>query len=311
MTRVFDKKNIILLKIDENDLTSFLIDMDIDDNGNPYYPLTELASSIMNAIPEYVYANYENPEIPQTDVVDKLREAAKSIYKIKDYDIMRKWYLEGDTSVKDEVEKLSEYNRGEFGELLLHLLLREFKTTIPLVSKVYFKDAPGVAAHGFDAVHISPNENILWLGESKIYADSKQGVKALLKDLSEHFTRDYLDEQFVIIKKNLKNNTIPQREEWIKILSSCTKLSDKINMINIPMLCTYSHDIYKIFSDMNTDASIEYHEKNVRELKKYFDDNNMHPLKDRLNVILLLFPVRDKKELVKILHKKLWHMQSI
>ena len=36
MPRVFDKKNIILAKIQEDDLNSFLVDMDIDDSGNPF-----------------------------------------------------------------------------------------------------------------------------------------------------------------------------------------------------------------------------------------------------------------------------------
>jgi hypothetical protein len=30
--------------------------------------------------------------------------------------------------------------RGEFGELILHLLLRDFHDTVPLLSKIYFKD---------------------------------------------------------------------------------------------------------------------------------------------------------------------------
>ena len=114
-----------------------------------------------------------------------------------------------------------------------------------------------------------------------------------------------------IIKKNLENNSIPQRDEWIKTLNSCSKLQEKINMINIPMLCTYTHDIYQRFSDFAKDDAITYHETNIRELKQYFDKNNKHRLKERLNVILLLFPVRDKKELVIKLHKKLWHMQSM
>ena len=309
--RVFDKKNIIVSKISEDDLNSFLIDMDIGDDGQPYYPLNELASSIINTIPEYVFAHYENPEIPQTDAVEKLREAAHSIYRIKDFDIMRRWYLDHDEDAKVEIDQMSANRRGEFGELLLHLLLRDFKDTIPLVSKVYFKDPAGVPAHGFDAVHISPHERILWLGESKFYVDGKTGVKELLKDLSTHFTRSFLDDQFVIIKKNLENNSIPQRDEWIRTLSDCSKLRDRINMINIPLLCTYSHDIYQRFPDLAEAEAISYHEANIHELKRYFDENNNHPLQDRLNYILLLFPVRNKKELVTKLHEKLWHMQCM
>lgn len=237
--RIFDKKNIIISRITDDDLNSFLIDIDIGDDGQAYYPLDELASCIINTIPEYVFAQYENPEIPQTDAVEKLREAAHSIYKIKDFDIMRKWYLEHDEDAKSKIEKMSANRRGEFGELLLHLLLREFKGTIPLVSKVYFKDTTGVPAHGFDAVHISPDQKNMWLGESKFYVDGKAGIKDLVEDLSNHFNRNFLDEQFLIIKKNLENNSIPQRDEWIRTLNNCSKLREKINMINIPMISAY------------------------------------------------------------------------
>ena len=196
--RIFDKKHVIISRIQEEDLNSFLLDLDIGEDGQPYYPLNEFANSIMNAIPEYVFAQYENPDIPQNDAVEKIRQAAKSLYRINDFEIMRKWYLANDETVQKDIEKMSAYSRGEFGEILLHLLLREFKGTIPLVSKVYFKDSAGVPAHGFDAVHISPNEKILWLGESKLYTAATDGLGALVKDLSEHFTRDFLDEQFII-----------------------------------------------------------------------------------------------------------------
>lgn len=309
--RTFDKKNIIISKIQEEDLNSFLIDLDIDDNGVPLYQLDEFTQAVINTIPEYVFAQYENPDIPQTDVVEKLREAAKSIYKIHDYELMRRWYLEKDRSVENEIKKMGNSRRGEFGELILHLLLRDFKNTIPLISKVYFKDSIGIPAHGFDAVHITSKDEILWLGESKFYTDSKKGIKELIGDLENHFRREYLNEQFLIIKKNLENNSIPQRDEWVEKLTQCNKLSDKFKTINIPLLCTYPHDIYKLFSDLNAKEAVKYHEKNIRELKIYFDEQNHHPLKNSLNVILLLFPIRDKKELITKLHERLWHMQNM
>lgn len=311
MPRIFDKKNVILLKVDEADLSSFLIDTDIGDDGISRYMLEDFARVVMEVIPEYVYANYQNQGITALNAVDKLREAAHSIYKIKEFDLMRQYYLNGDLQAKEELDNSTYKNRGEFGELILHLLLRDFKETIPLISKVYFKDSSGVPAHGFDIVHISPDKKELWLGESKFYTNGKNGIKELLKDLDEHFKKEYLEEQFIIIKKNLECNEIPQRQQWIKELSQCTKLSDKLNMINIPMLCTYEHDIYEKFADVNIPEAIKYHELNVRELKSYFDTENKHPLKARLNVILFLFPVKSKRELITLLHEKLWHMQNL
>lgn len=311
MSRIFDKRNVILLRIDESDLNSFLIDTDIGDDGISRYMLEEFAKVVIDVIPEYVFAQYRNEEISSLNAVDKLREAAHSIYKIKEFDLMRCYYVLGDLQAKQELDKSSFKNRGEFGELILHLLLRDFKGTIPLVSKVYFKDSSGVPAHGFDIVHISPNEKVLWLGESKFYSDGKQGIRELLIDLENHFKKEFLDEQFIIIKKNLECNEIPQRQQWICELSNCNKLGDKLNMINIPMLCTYENDIYEKFDDLKEQDAVDYHELNVRELKKYFDDKNAHPLKSRLNVILFLFPVKNKKELITLLHEKLWHMQSM
>lgn len=310
-SRIFDKKHIILLKINENDLNSFLVDFDIDDNGKMQYQLDELSKSIINTIPEYVFANYEDPSIPQNNAVDKLREAAKSIYKIKDFDLMRRFYLENDIAARNELKNAKSYNRGEFGELILHLLLRDFKGSIPLISKVYFKDTAGVPAHGFDAVHITTETNTLWLGESKFYKDGKRGISDLISDLSHHFKRDYLNDQFTIIKKNLNCNTIPNRDEWINRLNACSKMSEQLQMINIPLLCTYENDIYTKFTDFKSPESISYHESNIRDLKSYFDTKNNHPLRQQLNVILFLFPIRAKKELVKLLHERLWHMQSM
>lgn len=310
-TRIFDKANVIIVNVDEADLNSFLVDMDIDDYGNPKYRLDDFSKAICNTIPEYVFANYKEPNIPQNDMVERLREAAQCIYKIKDYELVKRWCLENDEDALEQIKKSATAKRGEFGELLLHLLLREFKNTIPLISKVYFKDSAGVPAHGFDAVHVSRNEKVLWLGESKLYNDGREGIKELTKDLTNHINTDFLNEQFVIIKKNLENNSIPGRDEWIDTLTNCNKLSEKLEIINIPMLCTYTHDIYEKFPDMISEEAKEYHEINVRELKAYFDKHNKLPLKDRVNIILMLLPVNDKYELVANLHSRLWHMQNI
>lgn len=307
----FDKNNLIVAKVDENDLMSFLVKMDIDDSGNPMFPLEDLSKEIVNVIPEYVFADHIDHSIPLTDVMERLREAASAIYKIRDYDVVYKAVVQNDATAQAELDKSAYLKRGEFGELLLHMILRDFKNTVPLISKVFFKDSANVPAHGFDAVHVSPNDSILWLGESKLYNDGKLGVRALAEDLAHHLRTDYLNEQFAIIMKNLNNDSIPQRKEWIKKLSSASRLADKLSFINIPMLCVYEHDIYSKFADTMRQDAADYHEINVRELKSYFDACNRNPLSDKCNIILMLLPIKNKKELVKALHLKLFAMQNI
>lgn len=311
MDKIFDKYNLLITEVDEKDLLSFLIKMDIDDNGNPTFPLDLLSEEIMNVIPEYVFAEYQGTEITKQNAMNLLRTSAKSIYKIKEFDLMRRVYLENDEAAKKELETAPYKNRGEFGELLLHFLLRDFRNTIPLISKVYFKDAAGVPAHGFDAVHISVDEGILWLGESKLYTDGKLGINALVQDLNEHLKTDYLNDQFTLIAKNIYNNSIPHRDEWIKKLTESGTLSDKLKFINIPMLCVYEHDVYSKFSDMTLKDAVDYHITNVRNLKAHFDHIRTNPLCNRCNIILFLLPIKSKTDLVRRLHERLWHVQSM
>lgn len=139
VNRIFDKKNVILLKVNEDDLNTFLVDMDIDDEGNPKYCLDDFTKALCNTIPEYVFAQYEDPNIPQNDIVEKLREAAHCIYKIKDFQLMKQWCVDKDINAYNELKRSSTAKRGEFGELLLHLILREFKHTIPLFLKFISK----------------------------------------------------------------------------------------------------------------------------------------------------------------------------
>ena len=81
MDKIFDKYNLLITEVDEKDLLSFLIKMDIDDNGNPTFPLDLLSEEIMNVIPEYVFAEYQGTEITKQNAMNLLRTSAKSIYK--------------------------------------------------------------------------------------------------------------------------------------------------------------------------------------------------------------------------------------
>ena len=90
------------------------------------------------------------------------------------------------------------------------------------------------------------------------------------------------------------------------------RLTDMIDGLNLAMLCLYPHDVYQKQLDEELDQleGFEYHKANVRELKEYFDKINKCPIKDKVNIVLLMFPVKDKAEFVKNLHIKLWHAQQ-
>jgi hypothetical protein len=84
-----------------------------------------------------------------------------------------------------------------------------------------------------------------------------------------------------------------------------------LDSVTIPLLCTYSSDNFTKYDDEALPAFVSDYENEVRGLKGYFDRNCHHSLKTDLNIILLLFPVQCKNELVRRMHEKLWLMQRI
>jgi len=307
----FDSEKIIEERISEADLKTYLVGFDIDDEGENKYRWKELINLLQNVIFEFAFGHHLDPD--STKLIDQLSDAAKSIYKIEEFRKVKEIYVDNSGYIDDDDEDLKKYlKKGEFGELILHLILRDFHNTIPLLSKIYFKDSYGVTVHGFDAVHIQPDNKTIWLGESKLYTDGKKGVEALIQDIKEHFQRDYLNNEFVIISKKIEPyDNIPQKEEWLKLMNKKSKLKDVLNSVTIPLLCTYSSNNFTKHNDENLKEFIEDYEKEVRNLKKHFDEKNDHPLKSDLNIILLLFPVQCKNELIRRMHKKLHILQGL
>jgi Cap4 SAVED domain len=161
-------------------------------------------------------------------------------------------------------------------------------------------------------VHIQEETKTLWLGESKIYTNGKKGVKELVKDIKEHFKTDYLDSEFILISKKLKHlDNIPEKDYWLDLLTDTRTLKAKLETINIPLLCTYQSNIFTNHDDETKKEFIEEYLAEMADLKEYFDAKNDHPLKANLNIILLLFPIQNKTELVKALHNKLSLIQAL
>ncbi|WP_320019568.1 DUF1837 domain-containing protein [Labilibaculum manganireducens] len=310
MATPFNSEKIISHRINEAEISTFLVGFDLNDEGEKKYRLKPLIEKLTHVIHEFAFGFHEGGSTDNTETLSRLTEAAKSIYKIDSFQKIKDIYVNNGELDDDIDDKY--LRRGEFGELILHLLLRDFHKTIPLLSKIYFKDSFGHTVHGFDAVHIQEETKTLWLGESKLYKDGKRGIKELVKDIEEHFKSDYLESEFLIVSKKLKHfDNIPEKDYWLDVMLKTTKLADQLEAINIPLLCTYNSDLFTSYDDENSHEFIEKYIAEMKELKDYFDTHNNHPLKTKLNIILILFPVQNKVELVKGLHHKLSLLQVL
>jgi hypothetical protein len=308
---VFPATNVITERAFGNGFKTYFVGFDLDNDGNRAYEWERLIDALSSKIPEFAFGHHLGTSTDNNLMVDKIRKAAKAIYRIPEFEAVRELYTNGG-SIKDDDAANNYLRRGEFGELILHLLLTDYNNTIPLLAKIYFKDSNNETVHGFDAVHIQPSTQTLWLGESKLYFDGRKGIDSLISDIKTHFERDYLAEEFtLILKKIYPYEKIPEKETWVKLLNRSKQLSEVLQNVTIPLLCTYNSDNFSKYDDTAIQSFIDDYDREVVGLKEYFDKRNNHPWKTNLSIILLLFPVKCKKELVSRLHNRLYHMQRI
>ena len=280
MSRPFKSELVLEEKISEATLKAYHVGYDQNK-----FRLQQLVDGIRTVIPEFALGYIAGHQIASAQVVDKLREAAISVYTTEKYQ-----------------------RRGEFGELILHLLLRDFSDTTPLISKIYFKDADNATIHGFDGVHVTTKdgENKLWLGESKLYGDGNAGVIDLANDLKAHFAADYLRREFQLISKKLPSD-FPDIERWRNLMDQHQKLDVIYSSIVIPMVCTYTSDVCRNHCK-ETHEYIQDFTAECKDLEEKFQSRN---IRTNLEAILMLLPVYDKDELNSELDKRLKAMQQI
>lgn len=281
MSRPFKSELVISEKNYESGLFGFHIGFDQKE-----FRLTPLVDIIRSVIPEFALGYHEGKDIPLTEIVNKLREAANVVYNTEKYK-----------------------RRGEFGELVLHLLLRDFFNTTPLISKIYFKDSANTVVHGFDGVQVV-NDGAnpkLWIGESKFYATGLGGAKALAKDVHEHINADFIRQEFELISRKIPS-TIPERDHWLNLMDKHQKLDVIFSSICIALVCTYSSELFKTHSE-ECDEYFQDLENECLELKKELD-SRVEEFKD-LEIFLMLLPVPDKDMLNSELDARLKAMQKI
>ena len=306
----YGKSRVVVVNVGQDDVDGMLINWDLTDSGQYDYMENEFITAVMNYLPEYAMG-YDVEKVSPIEIVEYLRTSAKSVIKVKKVNEIKRYLDEGIPYDQWDDEVLDVYNsKGIFSELILHFLLRDVKGTLPLISKIYFKDSISVEAHGFDAVHVLGDK--LWLGETKFYNYGKRGIKALLDDLNKHFKHDYLKEQFMIISRALVHNN-ELREEWINKLSTANRLEDKLNMIYIPLLCIYEDQVAsEVIEKLNAAGKAEsIYFDHVVKMKEYFDANNTFPNAEKVQPLLILLPVKSKDKIVSAMLSRIFNMQNI
>lgn len=240
---------------------------------------------LMEWLPEFCLSYSERKSISETNAVSQLRKAAQTVYDTDKYD-----------------------RRGEFGELILHALLRETRHTEPAISKIYFKDSVNNTVKGFDAVHVldTPAGLELWLGEVKFYTDINKAITDVLVELEAHFQQNYLENEFMLLTNKLDPNW-SGTEKLQRLLHPNTSLDTIVSAIVVPVLLTYESATTQAFDK----TSAEYRTALEAELVKIHQKFKAKNTLTNIRIELFLLPMFNKKALLDQLHMRLVAAQNI
>jgi len=187
--------------------------------------------------------NYEDGKYRQRELVRIIRETVvhfaltkNEINKYKEDDD----FGEMQRKAWERISKANKNSKGDYGELLLFIILSIFFPSEKFVTKVRLRSSTKDQIKGFDCAHFSIEDGdvILWLGEAKFHKQFSGAINDAISSIKEHCKIDYLKDEISILASNIEiNESFQEYEKIDEVLNGGVTL-DNIN-IRIPVLLTY------------------------------------------------------------------------
>lgn len=247
---------------------------------------TQLAEHVMEWLPEFCLNVQEVKNLNSSNAFKMIKKAARQVYQTDKYK-----------------------NRGEFGEIFLHIALRQIYNSIPAISKIYFKDSVNGTVKGFDAVHVVKNNSKLelWLGEVKFYSDYSRAIRDVIDELIEHTKYDYLRNEKMLLLNKIDDN-FSFYPELSKLLDTNTSLDEIFDCACIPILITYDSETLKKHSKKTECFDEELKSEVMKINQKMFNKLSKIELPP-VKIHFFLLPLQEKSILIDALDKELKDLQ--
>jgi len=252
----------------------------------------QLADHVIEWLPEFALNHSELNEIGYHNAIRMVKKAARIVYQTEKYGL-----------------------RGEFGEILLHIAIRQIYQTIPAINKIYYKSSVNETVKGFDAVHVVRRDDglELWIGETKFYKDISRAINDVCKEIIDHLETDYLRNEFILLNNKI-DPLWPESNSLKELLSENVSLDKVFQRACIPILLTYESPIVQ-----NSSKADQSYSDNIRnemntaykilrsKLSAEYVDRFAETLP--LTVHVILIPLNKKKELIAALDDRLKALQ--
>jgi hypothetical protein len=246
---------------------------------------TALAEHLLEWLPEFCLSAEELTEFEPGSALRLIRKSAQLVYQTDKYGL-----------------------RGEFGEMFLHLALRQLYNSIPAISKIYWKDSVNTTVKGFDAVHVVESNGALelWLGEVKFYENASRAIADVVAELKAHTEADYLKREFSVITNKLDKQD-QHYATLSKLLDPNTSLDAVFSAACVPVLITYNSAVVRRHRRSDK-AYLDEIKKEVMGILEKFA-TRVNTLALPIKVHLFVVPLHTKIELLRILDNRLKALQ--
>ncbi|MCE7642230.1 HamA C-terminal domain-containing protein [Vibrio fluvialis] len=250
--------------------------------------------------------DYEDGRYRQNELVGLIRDTVP-FFALTEDEIATidksEWNKNSFTRISDANSK----SKGDYGELLLFLILSIFYDVPKFVTKARLRSTTREQIKGFDCAHfsISNSKVTLWLGEAKFHQDISGAISSALKSLQEHLNdSERIKSELRLLGGEIEINKQLENEKY-ELLKSYVTGGRSLNKVDIavPVLCTYDSECIRKFSgDMDSDIdSDDFKEKIGIELENNFKKiySKSWPKRGNIKIVFFIVPLESVSDLKK------------
>lgn len=242
------------------------------------------------------HLNYENGTYRQDELVAILRDSLphfgltpKEFAKLKDNEDIGEMYRQS----MARISKAKANKKGDYGELLLFLMLHFYHDAERFVTKVRLRSSRKDQIKGFDCAHFTtdPSGKItLWLGEVKFYKSFSSAIKDVCTEIDDHIQFEYLKDEFSILCPNIEYNKDQKISDELEDILDGTIPLDEIPIV-IPVLVTYETQNIKKFTQIDQ-SFVEKMKTHFSKQFQYIEDNNNLILPKNITVFFFCYHLK-------------------
>ncbi len=241
--------------------------------------------------------NYEDGIYRQSELVKIIRESvihfALTKKEIKDYTESGD-FGEMSRIAWSRISDAKKDKKGDYGELLLFIILSVFFPTDKLVTKVRLRTSNKDQIKGFDCAHftVDDGEVSLWLGEAKFHNNFHNNfhnaVNSAISSINEHCQIKYLKDEISILAPNIELNGSCKEYDLINNILNGGLSIDKIKF-KVPVLLTYDCLVLDKYNDIEDLDFINDMKRDFVEKFKNLENKQIN-LKPNLEVLFIIIP---------------------